>query len=109
MRISDWSSDVCSSDLALGHIHISEEHAIVGLVHAELLLDRPRGKPDLASDETAPRGECVAGVQFLHRIGRRDATAAEAFAKRGDRRALSGRRSPAIGRASWRERVGQYG
>src|SRR3546814_12053992 len=101
MRISDWSSDVCSSDLppepdrlALGHIHISEEHAIVGLVHAELLLDRPRGKPDLASDEPAPRGECVAGVQFLHRTGPRDATATEAFAKRGDRSALFARRLP---------------
>src|SRR3546814_9840118 len=77
MRISDWSSDVCSSDLPLAHRlgvgAARQAEAIFALVEAAGL-DQPRrgqvGKPD---DRDRPERESQ------------------------------------IGRASCRERVGQYG
>src|SRR3546814_7803188 len=39
MRISDWSSDVCSSDLKLDRHHVLEEEVLDGLVEA---IDRQR-------------------------------------------------------------------
>src|SRR3546814_20693164 len=40
MRISDWSSDVCSSDLKLEDGHIEDAEAFVFRVAANLLADR---------------------------------------------------------------------
>src|SRR3546814_19018822 len=48
MRISDWSSDVCSSDLVLHHPHIRGEHAGVEfrlVVYAAATIDISGGKP----------------------------------------------------------------
>src|SRR3546814_10173784 len=42
MRISDWSSDVCSSDLKLEDGHIEDAEAFVFRVAANLLADRGR-------------------------------------------------------------------
>src|SRR3546814_15424112 len=40
MRISDWSSDVCSSDLKFGHIGDAETRPI-GAAQADILVDPP--------------------------------------------------------------------
>src|SRR3546814_13803532 len=101
MRISDWSSDVCSSDLLAQH-----EIQIVGIVERERL-DRVgdvRNHLDgraqiiataLALDDLAvdpPRGDVVALV-------RGDA---------GEALVMAQIEVGQIGRASWRERVCQY-
>src|SRR3546814_1840800 len=41
MRISDWSSDVCSSDLAVGEVVLAVEHGKIGgeFRHPWVLLD----------------------------------------------------------------------
>src|SRR3546814_10871304 len=43
MRISDWSSDVCSSDLALHHMHhdVAAESSGGGLAEGDVRGDRP--------------------------------------------------------------------
>src|SRR3546814_12543261 len=99
MRISDWSSDVCSSDLLL--------HA---LAHIEL------NAIDLAADivarftaEALPRGFyddwlTVADEEGKHYLLLAERLAALGFAY-GDLPAHAGQ----IGRASCRERVCQYG
>src|SRR3546814_7264546 len=84
MRISDWSSDVCSSDLA------PLEPGEAGAVLAE------RGEPCLQIVR-GPDGL----LQFLHRI-----VGGEHALVRGDIGKLLGRGK--IGRASCRERVCQY-
>src|SRR3546814_11831217 len=100
MRISDWSSDVCSSDLILT--------ALGGF--AELARERPNDDPDLA----ASLDQVVLGAQRATLVVRRllgpelpeapfvrpaggDATATVLVVDDAD-----------IGRASCRERVCQY-
>src|SRR3546814_10761137 len=39
MRISDWSSDVCSSDLAIGRYGLADAHAIVAGERAQSALE----------------------------------------------------------------------
>src|SRR3546814_7174831 len=39
MRISDWSSDVCSSDLAIGRYGLADAHAIVAGERAQAALE----------------------------------------------------------------------
>src|SRR3546814_1426607 len=56
MRISDWSSDVCSSDLVLQHLLVMTQHAGSSLAGAEGQLgDR---------DRTAEDEEAVARDEF---------------------------------------------
>src|SRR3546814_2734930 len=84
MRISDWSSDVCSSDLEhalVGHEHVVEDHEAVG--HVEL-----RGGWEVPGVLAAG---CVGRVDDLHALGVHRHRA-------GDE----------IGRASGRARVCQY-
>src|SRR3546814_12716517 len=50
MRISDWSSDVCSSDLAVREFSPDEDHALIVLT-----LDRLVGLGRSASDEFGQR------------------------------------------------------
>src|SRR3546814_3106212 len=87
MRISDWSSDVCSSDLRL------VEHD-----HRRLHHERPRHLEQLALPAGERARELVAHVVHL------EAT------QQGVRPLLDGSllRPPEIGRASCRERVCQY-
>src|SRR3546814_1117100 len=83
MRISDWSSDVCSSDLTSRHWSLRS--------------DQCREVRDLLGLQ----GEkLVAGLRRLQRSGRRLAGADDV--RHGGARAE-------IGRASCRERVCQYG
>src|SRR3546814_8273060 len=69
MRISDWSSDVCSSDLRLHHLFLVHDHAVgrrqdrlqqlVRILHlgaAVLALDEVR---DQRSEERRVGKECV--------------------------------------------------
>src|SRR3546814_15970107 len=42
MRISDWSSDVCSSDLHLYHVAVASRH-LRGIRHPDAPLGRSRG------------------------------------------------------------------
>src|SRR3546814_9291680 len=85
MRISDWSSDVCSSDLTL----------------AGLGADVVEATPDLADTEAVFRIHWYSGAANL--LQRFDA-AAQATMEPG----LQEVAAEEIGRASCRERVGQY-
>src|SRR3546814_11534048 len=110
MRISDWSSDVCSSDLtreelqgamAAGAARNAVDCALWDLqakLSGRSVTER-LGRPAIAPTPTAI-------TVSLDRPGAMaEAAAALADAPlvkiKGDR--------PAIGKASWRERVGQYG
>src|SRR3546814_10851994 len=83
MRISDWSSDVCSSDLQFGKRHVpSRVLTIVTNAADGWYVDSPRREP----------------LFLLERLSL--AAAGNISGERIDR--------PKIGRASCRERVGQY-
>src|SRR3546814_19915275 len=119
MRISDWSSDVCSSDLALG---VDSGHIRPGPAIAEQDLDALRrqiGPLRVADDDV--RQYLAAKADPLDRIARGNAAAVELIADElvGDRLARDpppgdeddhrDGRQPyllEIGRASGRERVG---
>src|SRR3546814_9994044 len=64
MRISDWSSDVCSSDLALGFVEFPD-HLVSPAGQCRALAIRMRAMsdksalPDLRSEERRVGKECV--------------------------------------------------
>src|SRR3546814_3909744 len=90
MRISDWSSDVCSSDLLAGYaeLHrIADRRTVLQPGHAQLQLGEMRG--DVVDQPVA---------QFLARV---DVVGAD------NELGEVGRRQQ-LGRASCRERVCQY-
>src|SRR3546814_4370995 len=43
MRISDWSSDVCSSDLAVGDVDIAAEHRVAVKIEAAETVEEQAG------------------------------------------------------------------
>src|SRR3546814_3469751 len=91
MRISDWSSDVCSSDLANPS--------------AGDLLAKPHQKHRAANQRRHARdAEDPARIDY----GRHALSRAPAFEADGDTIALDGAQEDEIGRASCRERVCQY-
>src|SRR3546814_16757557 len=96
MRISDWSADVCSSDLLYPP---PAQGAHFGY---------PRSRKREPRDDcrVAPRGRRRLSRQYEPRRSCRPCEG-----DRGDPRARKGHRAPdndQIGRASCRERVGQY-
>src|SRR3546814_13179556 len=111
MRISDWSSDVCSSDL----------HAAVDL---DRLVGDPRqhlgrielGRSDLAVGRQAlveapgaREGQPVGGVDLRYHVGELEGDTLEAADLLAELLALGGVGEPVeIGRASCRERVCPY-
>src|SRR3546814_4680969 len=100
MRISDWSSDVCSSDLVLLEHHQETAAFDVELVQfgAEI---HARGAVDAPDRSAGPLGgECVEPVEGL--AGFRGAEAGL------EQAALEGVAVAEIGRASCRGRVCQY-
>src|SRR3546814_11517200 len=121
MRISDWSSDVGSSDLAVNALHIAEaSHLDLG--QHSIWLQRPstvKLSHLMAASYPDMRSLGEARFQFLS-TGRlpEDEFGDEGSPKRRDvfltavamHRILLGTspRSPKIGRASCRERVCQY-
>src|SRR3546814_18546785 len=96
MRISDWSSDVCSSDLPIGlaHLRIGTQNLVVQQAGARVLAtaDEPGGNG-------AP-GECCE-----HRPAEPDDVTEDRYGADFRRLAISGQQ---IGRASCRARVCQY-
>src|SRR3546814_10309661 len=68
MRISDWSSNVCSSDLVIGHAprHLDRNIALVGRVIAgiEHLSSLPRGPAPLGVYEDPARRVPIASVRL---------------------------------------------
>src|SRR3546814_1942629 len=105
MRISDWSSDVCSSDLAEparapAHPHGPERPD--GRAGRAALSRRPRATPDQAGTASTAGGLLQGAFLFLWQIGRRQVAGPS----------LVVHQLPAavqIGRASCRERVCHYG
>src|SRR3546814_14239987 len=85
MRISDWSADVCSSDLRFVALHLGQLDQFGGVV--ALFLDRARRGHRLVEPAT-----------LAHHLPRRPGIVPQ-------RRVLDLRK---IGRASWRGRVCQY-
>src|SRR3546814_6446868 len=97
MRISDWSSDVCSSDLeAQQLVRALDEFAGQHLADAQVepgeVLDRDRRRSSGVSRDRGGRGLCG-----WHR------SCSSRSSRGGGREGVL-----AIGRASGRERVGQY-
>src|SRR3546814_7590993 len=94
MRISDWSSDVCSSDLFVPrHNFVNSETP-----HPS----GPRGTPLQASQplgECSSRSSAISLPQKIHHISERT-NSCSMYQSRGSR--------CKIGRASCRERVCQY-
>src|SRR3546814_19701665 len=109
MRISDWSSDVCSSDLPLKNLSRKGK-----FVSAAVLLAACGGSIALAQN--------VDGLDIQHILSRGEAADPDAealireVARRGDEMRADARGAAAggnrnlsdTGRASWRERVCQY-
>src|SRR3546814_15399991 len=104
MRISDWSSDVCSSDLELITAECADRHTPV---HAPMTFHGA----GLHIDVHVARGEAIAiGRLELHGSGNRDLLAihaVDALLRSQDRRTVV-EQDAGIGRASCRERVCQY-
>src|SRR3546814_4802466 len=88
MRISDWSSDVCSSDLL---VVPARHHAMAAVPHR--LADRPRVSP-IKPDRIGQIGRAQRPVPLARRPMAN--------------RAIVGKDPVQIGRASCRERVCQY-
>src|SRR3546814_14827763 len=112
MRISDWSSDVCSSDLLADEVGadvggLGEDAA------AEAREDRDQRSAEGERDERVDDGAVVTANRKTTRTGQipeedRDREQREARHQHtGDR--AGAERHGQIGRASWRERVCQYG
>src|SRR3546814_6675867 len=66
MRISDWSSDVCSSDLGLGGV-VRTLPAPFVLVHHRLEQRAENRRTDLAPIELRRRDQIVAHLGIEHR------------------------------------------
>src|SRR3546814_16242657 len=97
MRISDWSSDVCSSDLGAARIFEAVRHRVIGPAHdIERRLEILLGLAGEANDEVARNrdvGACFANAFDDAKI------AVDAVA------AVHRREDAEIGRESCRERV----
>src|SRR3546814_20199498 len=113
MRISDWSSDVCSSDLHVGSIKSNIGHAesaagIAGFIKAVLALGRGRIPPSLhfrRLNEHIGTDHMVMLVPAAPiDLSSADAPPIAGVSAFGS----SGTNAHEIGRASCRERVGQY-
>src|SRR3546814_3241531 len=101
MRISDWSSDVCSSDLKRAE---KPERRAVGKRNNDVAVYRLRGEGE-RQKRVSGRG----GGDCLERVGRSRTVSRLLFGSRNrPRRELQRSVGLEIGRASCRERVCQY-
>src|SRR3546814_2037663 len=91
MRISDWSSDVCSSDLRQQHEVAAERRYVPRRPERS----EPQQRPERRAQQRAP-GEPPSADRAGHRQ------------RSGRERKKVGKETPEIGRASCRERVCQY-
>src|SRR3546814_11146290 len=72
MRISDWSSDVCSSDLAT--CHRLQAHRIIDC-HGGALIDEIR--TGRAADERRPKFQRVGGIKVQVQAGKQKGARSE--------------------------------
>src|SRR3546814_356869 len=90
MRISDWSSDVCSSDLLLEDLHVTgavhrlhSQDALLGLGDEHVLVELlpvSRGLPQRAVDELrCPHLDVAGGLQAAAQVGLHRAVARPAL------------------------------
>src|SRR3546814_4283217 len=101
MRISDWSSDVCSSDLFGRYVDdTARVDDIIGRIGDPAIEQLPR---DIGRRELVVRG----AADEL-RLQLRDGVAVERAAERTRRQDVGIDRRDQIGRASCRERVCKY-
>src|SRR3546814_20701363 len=116
MRISDWSSDVCSSDLAeAGAVVVQEPLRGKGNVVRRMFADIEADIYVLADgDDTYDAAAAPGLIETLCREqpdmvnAARNNTSQEAY-PRGPRFGHRLFPRPAVGRAAWRESVGQAG
>src|SRR3546814_15594482 len=87
MRISDWSSDVCSSDLDI-RARVEKKEVVIGFGHPVYTVADPRNK---VIKEVARELSAEQGNMKMYDIAER----------------LENIMWDKIGRAEWRERVGQ--
>src|SRR5271166_5445302 len=71
---------------AVRHRHVVEQHAIVGLIDAELALHGERSQTDLASDQPLPLLQPPLRVDLLRRIGEVDRVGGQHLPHRRNRR-----------------------
>src|SRR3546814_13225220 len=112
MRISDWSSDVCSSDLAVA------AHGVGADLEADprgLRRHQDRAVEGEAGDQLRLRRREVLAEQRAHGVAdevrRRDAAGADEIIQRLAERHEAGPTRPQgkSGNTTWRERVCPYG
>src|SRR3546814_10209376 len=96
MRISDWSSDVCSSDLHQRRVELAEGEALFRVEH-------DAGRPFTV--EAGNGRVTVTGTRF---DVRRDADSTRVAVEQGSVKVQGRDATQEIGRASGRERVSPY-
>src|SRR3546814_19422523 len=106
MRISDWSSDVCSSDLRLPLRTVRPEPRFIALLFHECLW-RLRGT-QLRRMQMHGRVREIGERAGMIEVQMREHDVVNVAGGKTERLDLRERRLCEIGRASCRERVGQY-
>src|SRR3546814_6063894 len=106
MRISDWSSDVCSSDLDLDRL----EHADAALESGAAARLAALGPPDDGADvEPEYRGDAVVGLdgfaaivaKFAHKALRKDGAEGRGQKKRRSEERRVGKECVSTCRSRW--------
>src|SRR3546814_12190233 len=109
MRISDWSSDVCSSDLRRGDEETDRLHLAVRKRAAVLQRQHHRGGGGFVfADEQAGFGGGDMDARALDRVDRLDRARQVGFARRAQRLALDRAARP-HGERRWEGRRGGKG
>src|SRR3546814_18407995 len=119
MRISDWSSDVCSSDLARGSAGVQYRNSLDYLIGqtSEVTTLAREGVSAQAYDRLLQGKARPGAVKLAQGVGFIDPTGGDVAGKAaggggGVEKAAGGRTKPddarAIGRAAGRGRVGTY-
>src|SRR3546814_14596484 len=119
MRISDWSSDVCSSDLAangkvkaLADLRQRHDDATQARTNADAALTQASEQRLGVADALSAAKQKVVDARTALDSARTDRQAAQRVLAEGGERIRQCRRGAAaqeIGRAACRERVCQYG
>src|SRR3546814_16451681 len=108
MRISDWSSDVCSSDLLARGYHVDSFIKTLGCLWNDLaLFDQLRDPPLDAIGRDTFLAQVDRGLNYVGRFEHRLALTPNTNGAGSGLLGARGSRRPQIGRASCRERAGQ--
>src|SRR3546814_16112372 len=115
MRISDWSSDVCSSDLLVVLVKGGADSFVGKIVIVDgpqrliFCADERRFAFSIPNALSVPRAFIDAGIDLPELLGSSKATTLRSTNQQALPGALSEKQRQPIGRASCRERVCQYG